>query len=249
MIKLSSCFFCLFLIILSFNLTFSQVASVKFEVKAPSEGMQKNSSIFLTGSFNGWNPHDSLYIMHKTDEDLYSLTIPVFDGKKYEYKYTLGNWNSVETSLTGLKIKNRKMISQNGLIIKDTVMKWKSIKVSEKEDTTFKFSSEQLIELAKLKVKVGNEIKAKVKNAIGSLKKAFENMLSEKPDMKLRKKFHEEAVKNINKILDMASDAIWKAASILTPEQKKVLLNELKTLKDPGAFFEMFSKFLSSPHK
>jgi len=246
---LAKFFLLFFLIIPGSNLLVAQTASVKFEVKVPPESVQNNSSVFLAGSFNCWNPNDSLYKMHKTENDIYSLTIPVFNGKKYEYKYTLGDWNTVETSLDGSEIKNRKMFSKDGLVIKDTVMKWKSPKVSEKEDTTFKFSNEQLMELAKLKAEVGSEIKVKMKNALGSLKKAFENMLSEKPDMKLRKKYHEEAVKNINKILDMASDAIWKAASILTPEQKKALLNEMKTSKDPGAFFDMFSKFMSSPKK
>ena len=246
---LAKFFLLFFLIISGSNLLVAQTASVKFEVKVPPESVQNNSSVFLTGSFNCWNPNDSMYIMQKTGDDLYSLVIPVFEGKKYEYKYTLGDWNTVETSLNGSEIKSRKMFSKDGLVIKDTVMKWKSPKVSEKEDTTFKFSKEQLIEMAELKAKVGDEIKAKIKNTLGSLKKAFENMLSEKPDMKLRKKYHEEAVKNINKILDMGADALWKAASILTPEQKKAILNEMKTSKDPGALFDMFSKFMSSPKK
>ena len=244
--NLSSLFFSLFVIILSCNLTFGQVGSVKFEVKVPSEGMQKNSSVFLTGSFNGWNPHDSMYIMQKTGDDLYSLIIPVFDGKKYEYKYTLGSWNSVEVSANGEQIKNRKMITQDGLTIKDTVLKWKSPKLPTKKDTTLKFSKKQMEEI---KAEIMIKIKDKMKNTLGILKKAFVNMLSDKPDMKLRKKYHKQIVSSINNVLDLAADALWKAVSVFTPEQKKALLKEMKKSKDPGAFFNIITKAMSAQHK
>jgi hypothetical protein len=236
-------------IILSFNLTFGQVGSVKFEVKVPSEGMQKNSSVFLTGSFNGWNPNDSMYIMRKEGNGLYSLTIPVFDGKKYEYKYTLGSWGSVETSLSGSKIKNRKMISHDGLTIRDTVHKWETLKPAAKNDTTLKLSKKQMEEMAKIKAEIMIKMKGKLKNTFGVLKKAFVNMLSDKPDLKLRKKYHKEIVSNINSFLDLAADAMWKVVSFLTPEQKKALLNKMEKSKDPGDFFNIITKAMSAPHK
>ncbi len=247
--KLSFYFFSLSFIILSFSLTFGQVGSVKFEVKVPSKGMQKNSSVFLTGSFNGWNPHDSMYIMQKVSNDLYSLTIPVFNGKKYEYKYTLGGWNSVETSLNDSAIKNRKMFSHDGLAINDTVLKWKSPGPAAKKDTTLKFSKKQMEEMAKIKAEIMIKIKDKMKNTLGILKKAFVNMLSDKPDMKLRKKYHKQIVSSINNVLDLAADALWKAVSVFTPEQKKALLKEMKKSKDPGDFFNIITKAMSAQHK
>jgi hypothetical protein len=92
-------------------------------VKVPHKGMQKDYTVFLAGSFNCWNPHDSLYIMKKSGDDLYSLVIPVFDGIKYEYKYTLGDGSTVEIAINDSEIQNRQMISHDGLTIKDTVAK------------------------------------------------------------------------------------------------------------------------------
>lgn len=247
--KLSGCFLGLTVIILNFNLTFGQIASVKFEVKVPTEGMQKNSSVFLTGSFNGWNPHDSMYIMQKAGDELYSLIIPVFDEKKYEYKYTLGNWGSVETSLNGSEIKNRKFISHDGLIIKDTVLKWKSPEPESKRDTTLMLSKKQMEEISKMKTEIFAKMKGKMKSVLSVLKKAFMNMLSEKPDMKLRKKYHEQMVNSINSFLDLAADAMWKVSSLFTPEQKKAILNEMEKSKDPGSFIDIITKAMSAPHK
>lgn len=204
---------CLLFLILNFNFSFGQPASVKFEVRIPSEGLLKDSSIFIAGSFNCWNPNDSLYIMQKTGDNLYSLVVPVFDGKKYEYKYTQGDWSSVETSSDGAEIKNRQMTSHDSVTITDTVLKWKSPQTSKPKDSTFMFSKKQLNELSKLKEEMGKKMESRIKNITGDLKKAFENMLSIKPNMKLRKKYHNKALSDINYVLKIATDVMWKVSS------------------------------------
>jgi hypothetical protein len=239
----------IFLIIFSFNHSFAQTASVKFEVKVPSTGMQKDSTVFLAGSFNCWNPHDSLYIMKKSGYDLYSLVIPVFDGIKYTYKYTLGDWNTVEIAPNDSEINNRQMISHDGLTIWDTVAKWKIPPAPQPEDTTLGLTTEQFNELSKLKEEIGKKFESHIANTFRALKKALANMLSEKPDMKLRKKYHKEAVKNINDILDIAANTMWKVSAMLTPEQKKAILTEINNSKEPGNIFSIMGKVMSTPGK
>ena len=153
--KLSFNFLSFFIYLtISFNLSFGQTTSVKLEVRVPTEGLKKEASIFVAGSFNCWNPHDSLFIMQKISDDSYSLVIPVFEDKKYEYKFTQGDWGSVETAKDDSEMKNREFVSHKDLVVKDTVFKWKTTEPAQKEDTTFKFSAEQLKELSKLKVDV-----------------------------------------------------------------------------------------------
>jgi hypothetical protein len=247
--SLTSFISCAVFLVFGFNISSGQTASVKFEVKVPSGNSGKDTSVFLTGSFNCWNPNDSLYIMQESGDNLYSIIIPVFDGKKYEYKYTLGSWKSVETSSGGKEIKNRQLVSHDGLVIRDTVLNWKSPEPGKQEDTTLKLSKKQLEEISKLKEEMGKKMEAKVKGAAGLLKKAIENMLSEKPDMKLRKKYHNEIVKDINFALDIAGDAMWKASSKLSPEQKKALLNELNKPDESGDIFGLMKKAMTLPGK
>ena len=246
---LSGLLSCLFFLVFNFNFSFGQPASVKFEVKIPAESLSKDSSIFITRSFNCWNPHDSLYIMQKTGSDLYSLVIPVFGGKEYEYKYTLGDWGSVETSADNADIPNRQIISLNGLTVKDTVVKWKSPETAKPNDTTFEFNKEQMDEMSKLKEAMGKKLEMRVKNTLGTLKKALENMLSEKPSMKLRKKYHKEVVNNMNHVLTTITDALWKVSSMMTPEKKKAILKVMNNPEALGDVFGLMTKALNLPQK
>jgi hypothetical protein len=238
-----------FFLFFCYNISFGQTAAVKFEVKIPQGSLQNNNSIFLAGSFNCWNPHDSLYIMKKAGEDLYSITIPVLDGKKYEYKYTQGDWNSVEISLDSTSIENRHMIARDGLVIKDTVLKWNSIQPSLQKDTALTLSTEQINKLSKIKDEMGKKLQSRMNNANDILKKAIKNMLSGKPDMKLRKKYHNEIVSKVDFALQLAADAMWKVSSMLTPAQKKAVLEELNKPNSSGDIFGLMTKALSLPQK
>ena len=239
--------FCVFFLLICFNYSFGQTAAVKFDVKIPSESLQKGNSIFLAGSFNCWNPHDSLYIMKNVGVDLFSIIIPVFDGKKYEYKYTQGDWNSVEISSNGKSIDNRQMIAHDGLVIKDTVSKWNSLPPAVQKDTALTLTKEQINKLSKIKEEMGKKLESKMNNANDLLKKAIKNMLSEKPDMKMREKYHNEIVSKVDFALQLAADAMWKVSSMLTPAQKKAVLEELNKPNSSGDIFGLMTKALSLP--
>jgi len=239
----------LILLLLNSAVAFGQTATVKFEVRIPSEGLLKDSAVFLVGSFNGWSLHDSLYIMQNTGDNLYSLSVPLFDGKRYEYKYTQGDWNSVEKSSDGSEIKNRQMVSHDGLTILDTVLKWKSPETVKPKDSAFTFTKQQLNEMSKLKDEMGKKMESRMKNITAEFKKMLVNMLSDKPNMKLRKKYHNEVVSSLNYVLQMAADAIWKISSMMTPEQKKAILNQLNNSDAQGDVFGLFMNALNPPQK
>jgi len=216
------------LLLLNLNFIIGQTASVKLEVRVPTEGLKKEGSIFLAGSFNCWNPHDSLYIMQKNDDNIYVLTIPVFEGQKCEYKFTQGDWGTVETSLDGSEMKNRQIISHNGITIYDTVMKWKSQLVEQKKDTSMKLNADQIKEFAKIKEEMEKNLEKVKGKFLSNIKPVIENMLSAKPSKKLRAKYHKQLVAEINRILDMGGEVLWKLSEILTPDQKKVILSEME---------------------
>ena len=226
----------------------AQTAAVKFEVTIPENSLHSGSGIFLAGSFNCWNPQDSLYMMKKTEDNTFSLVVPLFAGRKYEYKYTLGSWETVETSSKGEEIQNRKMVSSDGLVIRDTVLKWNSPQPKQNEVTS-KLNKEQLDILSKLKDSLSTSMESRMKRVTDMLKKASENMLSENPDMELKKQYHDEIIASVDSTLGMAADLMWKVSSMLTPEQKKEILSQMKQTGNPGTLFDWIGKAIEKPEE
>lgn len=228
--------------------TFGQASAVKLKVKIPADSTEVKTGVFVAGSFNGWNPNDSLYLMTKTGDDLYTLEIPVFTNKKYEYKYTKGGWGSVELSGDGAEINNRIFLSHDGLVVNDTVVEWR-ITQSPKKDSALILSGSQVEQLSKLKSEMETKLAERIKNAGDLLKKASENMVSEKPDMELRNKFRDEIISTVTFVLEQATDLMWNAALILTPEQKKAIQLELSKPNAQNDIFNLISNVLVVPEK
>ena len=66
--------------------------------------------IYLTGSFNNWDPRHSDYIMELQEDGRYLIEIPDRYLKgKIEYKFTKGGWESVEIDRFGNINANRKI--------------------------------------------------------------------------------------------------------------------------------------------
>ncbi|MCI4667433.1 MAG: helix-turn-helix domain-containing protein [Bacteroidia bacterium] len=84
-------------------------------------------TIFVTGSFNDWNPGDPAYIMRKRTDGKYVLTL----GKlkpPFEYKYTRGSWPRGEADGLGKPQPNR--IQQEGnmpLTLADEIFGWEDL--------------------------------------------------------------------------------------------------------------------------
>jgi len=238
-----------FLLIFISSFSFAQTAAVNLEVLIPSDTTMNKLNVFVAGSFNCWKPNDSLYMMRNTGENLYSLEIPVFEGKVYEYKYTGGNWASVEFSTAGSEIENRKFLAAKGITIRDTVANWKPAEGPKKTDSSLVLNAKQIEELTKMKNEMETKIAERTKTAGDILKKASENMLSDNPDMEMRKKFHDEIISTVSFALELAADAMWKTAAVLTPEQKKAILQELNKPDAPNDIFGLISNALVVPKK
>ena len=87
----------------------------------------KAAEIYVTGNFNNWDPGDTSYIMTKTDSGLFiNITYP---GDTLEYKYTRGDWQTVEGRPNGLAIPNRAMFfGQQKEAAKDRIYSWEDLK-------------------------------------------------------------------------------------------------------------------------
>jgi predicted alpha/beta superfamily hydrolase len=65
--------------------------------------------VYITGTFNDWNPHDEQYKMNRLKNGRYKLKIKLTDKFTFpaEYKYTKGGWENEEVTIKGHKSKNR----------------------------------------------------------------------------------------------------------------------------------------------
>ena len=209
-----------------------QIAVVKITVKIPGNGILGDSAVYLTGSFNNWNPHDSSYIMKRVDNTHYSFRVPCFINKQYEYKYCLGSWASAETSAGGEETKNRIFLAhKRRLKIKDTVALWEQSKAQAAKEAAGFFTKEQLEMLKGLKDSSIKKLTDSLPQMQAILKKMFINLLAEHPDFALNKQYNKEADSIIARELDVIGDLLMKISGILNPEQKQILL---KAMSDSG---------------
>src|SRR4030095_5767574 len=87
------------------TLSVASQQKVRIEISALPSNSPANSSIFIAGSFNSWNPQHKNYQFQKSDKGYY-LELPLNAGA-YEFKITRGGWDKVECTKEGKDIGNR----------------------------------------------------------------------------------------------------------------------------------------------
>ena len=210
----------------------AQVAAVKFIVHTPAIS-NGDKGVYIAGSFNYWHENDSLYRMNEISKGVYTITIPVFEATKYNYKYTLGTWSKVEVALNDSDISNRSFISLNGKSITDTVMKWKQ------PNTKVTDSSAQLKRMVAMKDSLTAKLKPQLAELLGMVKLYAQNMLQEKPDMAEHQRLDKKALEKFGNIYSGITGLIWNVCASLSPEQKQQIS---KTISQPanGDFLNSF---------
>lgn len=104
-----------------------------FLVKAQSETMFKTGKIppskvsvlqlFLAGSFNGWNPADTAWEMHRSPDGTYHLEARLPPGN-YQFKVTRGSWQQAECSADGKPADNRSLILKGDTTVVLDISGW-----------------------------------------------------------------------------------------------------------------------------
>lgn len=200
----------------------AQVSSVRLTVHIPS--IAENKNVYVTGSFNNWKAKDSLYKMKRKDIDSYTILIPVFKNARYEYKYTLGNWNEVEIALNDSNIKNRSFVcgSRKKKIV-DTVLKWASSKPVAKN------TNPQLVKINAMKDSLMKDLQPKLGEMLLLLKAFTVNLLQEKPNPATEQKIVADVNNQLKYVHEKLNDLFHKIFESLTPEQKQKILKAINT--------------------
>ncbi len=211
---------------------YAQVTAVRLTVELPGNGIQKDSSVFVAGTFNSWNPGDSDYCMKRIDSKHYTIEIPCFHGKKYAYKYTLGSWNGVEKTTDYKDIDNRTLVASKKLKVKDVIANWNKPVTKVSKDTVNMLSKEQITQLTVLKDSISKSLPAILPRLLEVIQKINTNLLEDQPNDALGKQYNKELGEAFSQILDSLTNTFKQMAFILTPEQKQKIR---EAMKDPNA--------------
>lgn len=128
-----------FLIVLLITLSAASQKKIRIEINSLPGNTPAGSSIFIAGSFNGWNPQNKNYEFKK-NESVYFLDLLLQSGT-YDYKITRGGWDKVECTIDGKDIGNRTLNTDGDMTIKISVGGWKdqfASAVSAKKSTANK---------------------------------------------------------------------------------------------------------------
>jgi len=82
-------------------------AQLTIRITAVPSNTPANANLFVAGSFNNWNPGDVAYRLTPQATNEYSITLPASIRGNIEFKFTRGNWASVETQANGSALANR----------------------------------------------------------------------------------------------------------------------------------------------
>ena len=95
---------------------------VEIKIKSLPSYHQAGAPVYMAGSFNGWNPADERFRL-KEDEGDYKIEFRLPRGA-YEFKFTRGSWDRVETGPNGEGISNRELIVDGNLDLKLDIAGW-----------------------------------------------------------------------------------------------------------------------------
>ena len=113
-----------------FILFLSAQYKVRIEINSLPANSPANSSIFIAGNFNGWNPQNSNYQFQKNDKG-YFIELSLNSGA-YEYKITRGGWDKAETTNEGRDISNRSVKVEADGTVQISVDGWKDLFASSR---------------------------------------------------------------------------------------------------------------------
>jgi len=81
--------------------------------------------IYAAGSFNNWNPHNDTFKLKPFGRNRKAIVLKDVPAGSYQFKFTRGAWNNVETNPKGIDIANRQVQLNSDTTLNITVEGWK----------------------------------------------------------------------------------------------------------------------------
>ncbi len=110
-------------VITSILIGFGSCRQITVELNKIPANTPPGANIYISGNFNYWDPGDARYIMNYDSVKGYYITLPVSFGN-IEYKFTRGDWRSVERDKCGNDINNRVIEDFDQEKVTDKIESW-----------------------------------------------------------------------------------------------------------------------------
>lgn len=200
-------------------LLLAQVAAVHLTLHVPPT-TDTSQQVYVTGSFNHWYAGDALYKMHKTGASTYAITLPVYKGVAYQYKYTRGKWSEVETALNDSDVANRAFLVQaKSKKLVDTVVNWKKPPRQASAQTNL---------ILQRKDSLVESLKSKLAGMLPLLEAYTLNLLQEVPGSEEEKQITEKVVGHFAEVFGLVNQFCHDILGRLSPAQKQKLRKALE---------------------
>ena len=125
-----------FYILLLALLALTSCRRVTLSIEKVPTNTPKGAQIYVAGSFNNWNPGDPNYLMMWDEEtQTYSVNLPLGFGN-VAYKFTRGDWTTVETDACGGELLNRTLSYSDAELEMDSIVGWKDLEPENCERIT-----------------------------------------------------------------------------------------------------------------
>jgi len=98
---------------------------IRLEINSLPLNGPVNSSLFIAGNFNNWNPQDKNFQFQKNEKG-YFLEL-LLNAGNYEYKITRGGWDKVESTKDGKDVGNRTLKVEADANVEISVDGWKDL--------------------------------------------------------------------------------------------------------------------------
>ena len=87
---------------------------------------KKASKIFITGSFNNWNPGEAKYALQKSDSNKWEIILKDLPDGPLIYKFTQGQWGTEEVTAAGENVGNHSLQIEKDYTLQINIYGWKN---------------------------------------------------------------------------------------------------------------------------
>lgn len=115
----------LLVVIISTLLSLSITAQVTFIINNIPDYTPPEDIIYLAGDLNGWDPGNPDFALEKNTADNWEITLPNEpSGTTIQFKFTRGDWSTVEKGAQGEEIADREFVYGNGDTVYVDILNW-----------------------------------------------------------------------------------------------------------------------------
>ena len=108
-----------------FFYTFMLSAQVTFIIDSLPDYTPPEDVLYIAGDFQGWDPGNPAYALQKNiDNKWYVELVDMPNGTTIHFKFTRGDWGTVEKGILGEEIPNREFVYGNGETVSVIIFNW-----------------------------------------------------------------------------------------------------------------------------